>query len=115
MPNSVDRPILWECAVDRSDALSRLYIGRTDGGGGLTLVTCGAFGKHMTRDRPAMRNLSPAIGNPTIAIYAILRIPAIRTATPVPNHPQGRDTLAALLQEVKRGQRTPLDNDQSHT
>jgi len=82
---------------------------------GLEFMACGALGKHMTRNRPAMRHLSPAIGNPAIAIRAILCTPAIRTATPVPNHPKGCDAFTTLLQEVKRGQRTPFDDDQSHT
>jgi hypothetical protein len=78
-------------------------------------MVCRAFGKHMTRDLPAMWNLSPAIGNPTIGNYAILCIPAIRTTASVPNHSKRRNTLATLLKEMKRGERTPLDDDQTHT
>jgi len=112
---SVDCPIPGKYWVGRLDALSCLGIGGTGGGDGLELMACGAFSKHMTRNRPAMRNLPPTIGDPAITADGILRLPAIRTTTPIPNHLKGRYALAALFQEVKRGPRTPFDDDQSHT
>ena len=114
-PISVDRPISGKSWIGRLDALSRLGIGRTGSDHGLELMACGAFSKHMTRNRPAMRNLSSTIGNPTVSAHGILRLPAVRTTAPVPNHPKGRYALAALLQEVKRGPRAPLNDDKSHT